>query len=172
MRDGRGKTGSGALLRLPLPLGSRGPAAPPHLHVPSSLPLLLCRDGRLYLRLDWTAAQLEGFDQAAWGTPAVHESASDAAMAPTLAVIAVRWHGKGCCCCCCSRLLALQQRPAARLLLHAPTLGASSPPSAVQAADTWAAKKARAKSLPQAMLDELKGAARAYEPGVPNPMPA
>jgi hypothetical protein len=45
------------------------------------------RDGRLYLRVDWTAQQAERFDMAAWLTPAVHESASPEAMQPTLDII-------------------------------------------------------------------------------------
>lgn len=51
-----------------------------------------------------------------------------------------------------------------------PTRTAPSIPSACpQANDEWAAKKARAKQLPWTMLDELKGAARAQEPGVQYP---
>ncbi|KAI7843193.1 hypothetical protein COHA_003176 [Chlorella ohadii] len=83
------------------------------------------RDGRIYLRVDWTSQQAERFDQAAWLTPAVHESASPEAMQPTLDII--------------------------------------------KANDEWAAKKARAKQLPWTMLDELKAATRAQEPGVQYP---
>lgn len=56
-------------------------------------PLPPRRDGRLYLRVDWTAQQLERFDLAAWLTPAVHESASPEAMQPTLDIIKVRASG-------------------------------------------------------------------------------
>lgn len=56
-------------------------------------PLPPRRDGRLYLRVDWMAQQLERFDLAAWLTPAVHESASPEAMQHTLDIIKVRASG-------------------------------------------------------------------------------
>ena len=52
------------------------------------------RDGRLYLRVDWTSQQVERFDQAAWLTPVVHESASPEAMQPTLDIIKVSHFSK------------------------------------------------------------------------------
>ncbi len=55
-------------------------------------------------------------------------------------------------------------------LTHTPPC-ASLPPSLLfpQDNDEYAAKKQRAKAAPQNMVDELKAAARALEPGVAYP---
>lgn len=54
---------------------------------------LHCRDGRVFLRLDWTAERLAPFDTQAWTHAAVDDSASPAAMQPTLDIIKARAHG-------------------------------------------------------------------------------
>jgi hypothetical protein len=53
-----------------------------------------CRDGRLFLRLDWDEGELEAYDQHAWSHPVVDASASPEAMQPTLDIIEVGgWAG-------------------------------------------------------------------------------
>jgi len=55
-----------------------------------SAPHCCHRDGKLYLRLDWTPERLAAYDTHAWLHPTVHESASPAALESTLAIIKVR----------------------------------------------------------------------------------
>lgn len=86
------------------------------------------RDGRLYLRVDWTPARLAswGLDTRAWAHPAVDASASPAAMQPTLDLM--------------------------------------------KTAEEWEAKKRVARQLPSTMLEELKAASRALQPGQAYPV--
>ncbi len=48
-----------------------------------------CRDGKLYLRVDWTPEQLADYDTSAWLNPKVDASASPEAMQPTIELIKV-----------------------------------------------------------------------------------
>lgn len=48
-----------------------------------------CREGRLFLRVDWTPEALESFDVGAWQHPKVDASASPAAIKPTLDLMKV-----------------------------------------------------------------------------------
>ena len=74
---------------VPGQMQQHAPVALQQLQPPRRLRCPPPRDGRLYLRVDWTAEQLAPFDSAAWLTPAVHASASPEAMQPTLDIIKV-----------------------------------------------------------------------------------
>lgn len=179
---GRGRSAHGAWAHprraAALPHLRPAPAVSPHPAVEHEL---FFKDRCVFLRADWAPQYLVRYDAAALATPAVHASASPEAMQPTLNIIEVKlgagvdW-GEGLH----RRVLVCSGqdgRAPGQLLtnLASALLAAHRPPACPppipcpQAQAAWAAKTARAKALPQAMVEELKMAARAAEPGVEYP---